>query len=121
RPAGTLRGGGPGAARAAVPPRRAARRPRSLRPAGAALAVARALTGPAVIATRVDPLADRAQVALEPLAEGDTVHSLPAAGSPVMVRRADGPAEVLIDGVAHRVDATAHDVLALSADRKSVG
>src|SRR5699024_12563481 len=61
-------------------------------------------------------LADRAQVALEPLAEGDTVHSLPAAGSPVMVRRADGPAEVLIDGVAHRVDATAHDVLALSAD-----
>src|SRR5699024_2011684 len=81
-----------------------------------ALVVALALTVPAVIATRVDPLADRAQVALEPLAEGDTVHSLPAAGSPVMVRRADGPAEVLIDGVAHRVDATAHDVLALSAD-----
>src|SRR5699024_8809475 len=79
--------------------------------AGTALVVALALTVPAVIATRVDPLADRAQVALEPLAEGDTVHSLPAAGSPVMVRRADGPAEVLIDGVAHRVDATAHDVL----------
>ena len=114
--AGILVGAGLGAALAAVLPARLATRPRSLLAAGTALVVALALTVPAVIATRVDPLADRAQVALEPLAEGDTVHSLPAAGSPVMVRRADGPAEVLIDGVAHRVDATAHDVLALSAD-----
>src|SRR5699024_1326861 len=110
--AGVLAGAGLGAALSAVLPARLAARPRLLVAAGTALAAPRPLPAPAVIATRVDPLADRAEVALEPLAEGDAVHSLPAAGSPVMVRRADGPAEVLIDGVAHRVDASAHDVLA---------
>src|SRR5699024_3786452 len=114
--AGILAVAGLGAALAAVLPARLAPRPRSLLAAGAALVAAVPLTLPAVLATRVSRLSDRAQVDPARLAEGDTVHSMPAAGSRLMVRRADGPAEVLIDGVAHRVDATAHDVLALSAD-----
>ncbi len=95
---------------------RLARRPALLVAAGTALVAALALTVPAVLATRVDPLADRAALALEPLAEGDAVHSLPSPDSPVLLRRADGRGQVLLDGVAHPVDVTAHDVLALSAD-----
>ncbi|ATG51016.1 hypothetical protein CFK38_05335 [Brachybacterium vulturis] len=117
--AGVLAALGLGAALCAVLAGRRVRlapRPRLLVAAGTALATALVLTIPAVVATRVDPLADGATLALEPLAEGDAVHSLPSSGSPVLVRRADGSGQVLLDGVVHRVPASAHDVLALSAD-----
>ncbi|MGO1423593.1 MAG: PQQ-binding-like beta-propeller repeat protein, partial [Brachybacterium sp.] len=119
--AGVLTGLGLGAALLALLSGRRARlapHPRLLVAAGTALATVLALTVPAMLATRVDPLADRAEVSLEPLGEGDTVHSLPAPDSPVLVRRADGTAQVLIDGGVHVVEATEHDVLALSADGK---
>ena len=117
--AGVLAGLGLGAALLAVLSGRRARlgpRPRLLVAVGAALVLALALTVPAVLVTRVEPLADRAELALAPLVEGDSVHSLPLADSPVLVRRADGSAQVLLAGIAHRIDADAHDVLALSAD-----
>lgn len=119
--AGVLTGLGLGAALLALLSGRRARlapHPRLLVAAGTALATALVLTVPAVLATRVDPLADRAEATLGALGEGDTVHSLPAPDSPVLVRRADGTAQVLIDGGVHVVEATEHDVLALSADGK---
>ncbi|ASK65418.1 hypothetical protein CFK39_05750 [Brachybacterium avium] len=117
--AGILAGLGVGVTLFAVLSGRRARpapRPRILVAAGAALATALALTVPAVLATRVDPLEDRAAAGLEALAEGDAVHSLPGPDSPVLVHRAEGAAEVLIGSGVHHVDATTHDVLALSAD-----
>ncbi|MDN5822210.1 MAG: hypothetical protein L0H39_12070, partial [Brachybacterium sp.] len=96
--AGLLTGLGLGAALLAVLAGRGARlapRPRVLIAAGTALATGLVLTVPAVLATRVDPLEDRAAASLEALGEGDTVHSLPSPDSPVLVRRAEGTAEVL--------------------------
>ena len=95
---------------------RLAPRPRILFAGGTALAVMLVLTVPAVLATRLDPLADQAAVSIDALAEGDTVHSLPAAGTPVLVRRADGSAQLLDDTGARHLEATPGDVLALSAD-----
>lgn len=112
--AGALAGLGLGTALLALPVVR--RRPRRLLAGGGALAAMLALTVPAVLASRVEPLSERAVAALDALGDGDTVHSLPQPGGPVLVRREDGRAELLLDGEVRPVEATAHDVLALSAD-----
>lgn len=112
--AGILAGLGLAAALLALLPARPA--PRALVAGATALAAMLLLIVPAVLATRVEPLADRAHLRIEALGEGDAVHSLPTPDSPVLVRRADGTAQVLIGQVAHTIEATTHDVLALSAD-----
>lgn len=114
--AGLLTGLGLAAALLALLGGRLAPRPRLLVATVTALAVVLLLTVPAILATRVDPLADRAAATLEPLGEGDSVHSLPAPDSPVLIRRADGTAQVLLGTHAHRIEATGHDVLSLTAD-----
>jgi len=114
--AGILAGAGLGAAVLALPLGRLRPRPRRVIAAVLAVLVALALTVPAVLATRVAPLADRAEGSIEALAEGDRVHSVPVPYSPVMVRRADGAAQLLDAVGARSVEATGHDVLALSAD-----
>lgn len=114
--AGILAGLGLGAVLLALLPARLAERPRVLVAGATALATMLVLTVPAVIATRVAPLADQAVLSIPALGEGDAVHSLPAPDSPVLVRRADGSAQVLIGQVPHSIEATPHDVLALSAD-----
>src|SRR5699024_10351946 len=50
------------------------------------------------------------------LDDGDAVHSVPGPDAPVLVRRADGSAQLLGRGAPVDVDAAAEDVLALSAD-----
>lgn len=114
--AGVLAGLGLGAALLALLPGRLAPRPRLLGAAAAALAAALLLTVPAVLSTRGAPLQDHAVLALDALGEGDAVHSLPLPGSPVLVHRASGEAQVLIGGAVHPLAASSHDVLALSAD-----
>lgn len=114
--AGILAGAGLGAALLSLPGSRPRPRARRVLAAVLAVLVALALTVPAVLATRVAPLADRAAASIDALAEGDLVHSVPVPGSPVLVRRAGGTAQLLDEVGARPVEATGHDVLALSAD-----
>lgn len=114
--AGFLAGAGAGLLLLAVLGARGRRGSRRLLAGALALAVALALTVPAVLATRVPPLSEAAAASIPALGEGDTVHSVPAADAPVLVRRADGTAQVLGQEAVHEVDAAAEDVLALSAD-----
>lgn len=114
--AGVLAGLGVGAALLALVGNRLRRRSRVLLAGGVAAALMLALTVPAVLATRLDPLSEQALVTAEAVADGDTVHSLPEPGTPVLVRRADGGAQ-LLDGTGSRsLEALPEDVLALSAD-----
>ncbi|GAA1491128.1 PQQ-binding-like beta-propeller repeat protein [Brachybacterium sacelli] len=115
--AGILTGAGVGLLLLALLGARGSRRLRRLLAGTLALAVALALTVPAVIATRVPPPADAASANVPALGEGDDVHSVPAAGAPVLVRRADGSAQLLPQqGQPVAVPAAPEDVVALSAD-----
>lgn len=114
--AGLLAGAGLGAAVAALLRGRVRRRTGHLLAGAGALVLALALTVPAVLATRLPALAPEDAVSVDALGEGDVVHSLPAEGAPVLVRRADGSAQLLDAAGVREVEASAHDVLALSAD-----
>jgi hypothetical protein len=115
--AGVLAGAGLGVLVLALLGGRLRRRTRRLLAAGLALAAALALTVPAVLTTRLDPLERAAAATLAPLAEGDAVHSAPNGQGPLLVRRADGSAQLVTAGAeSHDLEASAQDVLALSAD-----
>ena len=115
--AGVLAGAGLGVLLIALLGGRLRRRTRTLLAAGLALVVALALTVPAVLATRVDSLGSAAAAEIAPLGEGDTVASAPGGQGPVLVRRADGTAQLLEPATgAREVESAAGDVLALSAD-----
>src|SRR5699024_8893951 len=85
-----------------------------------ALLVAAALTVPAVVDSRTPPLEDQAVAVLEPLDEHDHITSVPdppdPAASPVLIRRADGSAQLLRAGRLDPLEPADGDVLALSAD-----
>lgn len=81
-----------------------------------AVLLAAALTVPAVLSARPTPLEDAARVSIPALADGDRVTSLPLEGSPVLVRRADGTAELLRGTRVDTVDTADRDRVALSAD-----
>lgn len=117
--AGVLAGAGLGvlvlpAARSWLPRRR------RLLAAALALLVAAALTVPAAVDSRTPPLEDRAVAVLEPLDEQDHITSVPdpqdPAASPVLIRRADGSAQLLRAGRLDALEPAGGDVLALSAD-----
>ncbi|MGP9538473.1 outer membrane protein assembly factor BamB family protein [Brachybacterium sp. AOP43-C2-M15] len=113
---GALAGAGAGAAVLALLAGRLRLRPLGLLAGLLAVATALALTVPAVLATRVPPLEDSARAEIAPLGEGDVVHAPQDPAAPVLVRRADGGAE-LLDGTGVRdIDAAPEDVVALSAD-----
>ncbi|GAA4522129.1 PQQ-binding-like beta-propeller repeat protein [Brachybacterium paraconglomeratum] len=114
--AGILAGLGIGAVVLALIGARLRSRPRALLAGATALVVMLALTIPAVLATRLDPLSEHAAAAIDALEQGDTVHSLPEPGTPVLVRRADGGAQLLDGNGARSLEALPEDVLALSAD-----
>ncbi|WP_304502259.1 hypothetical protein [Brachybacterium sp. FME24] len=114
--AGILTGAGAGVLALTLLRPRLASRPRRLVAGGLALAVALALTAPAVLATRLDPLEDSAQANIAALGEGDTVHSVPGTDAPVLVRRADGTAQLLRTGQSIVVHSAPEEVVALSAD-----
>ncbi|WP_434174422.1 PQQ-binding-like beta-propeller repeat protein [Brachybacterium conglomeratum] len=115
--AGVLAGAGLGVLLIALLGGRLRRRTRTLLAAGLALVVALALTVPAVLATRVDSLGSAAAAEIAPLGEGDTVASAPGGQGPVLVRRADGTAQLLEPATgAREVESAPDDVLALSAD-----
>ena len=114
--AGLLAGAGLGAALLAVLGPRLPRRARGAAAGLLALVLAAALTTPAVVATRLDPLEQSATASIAALGEGDVVHSLPLPDAPVLVRRADGSSQLLDAHGVRPVDASAHDVLALSHD-----
>ena len=123
--AGLLAGAGAGAFLLALLGGRLRRRVRILLlAAGLALVVAAALTVPAVLATRPDRLERAASATLAPLSEGEAVHSAPDGQGPVLVRRADGTAQLVsaeagveeVEAGVEEVEAAPEDVLALSAD-----
>src|SRR5699024_4093342 len=114
--AGLLAGAGLGAALLAVLGPRLPRRARGAAAGLLALVLAAALTTPAVVATRLDPLEQSATASIAALGEGDVVHSLPLPDAPVLVRRTDGSSQLLDAHGVRPVDASAHDVLALSHD-----
>ena len=116
--AGLLAGAGLGTLLLALLGGRLRRRVRILLlAAGLALAVAAALTVPAVLATRPDRLERAAIATLAPLREGEAVHSAPDEQGPVLVRRADGTAQLVsAEAGVEEVEAAPEDVLALSAD-----
>lgn len=115
--AGLLAGAGLGVLLIALLGGRLRRRVRTLLAAGLALVVALALTVPAVLVARTEPLDRAAAAGIAPLGEDDAVASAPNGQGPLLVRRADGSAQ-LVDastGV-QDVEAGPEDVLALSAD-----
>lgn len=115
--AGVLAGAGLGALLLALLGGRLRRRSWGLLAAGVALAAALALTVPAMLATRPDRLEGAAAATLAPLREGDAVRSAPDGQGPVLVRRADGTAQLVIAGAGvEEIEAAPEDVLALSAD-----
>jgi PQQ-like domain len=114
--AGILTGLGLGALVLALLRRRPGRRAGALIAGAVVVVVALALTVPAVLLARPAPLEEAAAVSVAALGEGDTVHSVPGADAPVLVRRADGSAELLGEDAVVPVDAAPEDVLALSAD-----
>ena len=114
--AGILAGAGLGALLLALPGARPGLRPRAVIALAAAALLALALTLPAVLTARPAPLERQALTAIEALGEGDTVHSVPEAGTPVLVRRAGGDAELLDELGSRRLRAAPEDLVALSAD-----
>ena len=114
--AGILAGAGVGAGLLAALGTRGRRGLRLLLAAGTALALALVLTIPAVLSSRIQPLAQQAHVVIDPLTEDDLVHSLPAPDTPVLVRRASGLAQLLDAQGARSITAAPEDVIALSAD-----
>lgn len=114
--AGILAGAGVGAGLLAALGTRGRRGLRLLLAAGTALALALVLTIPAVLNSRIPPLAQQAHVVIDPLAEDDLVHSLPAPDTPVLVRRASGQAQLLDAQGARSITAAPEDVIALSED-----
>ncbi|MCT1909449.1 outer membrane protein assembly factor BamB family protein [Brachybacterium paraconglomeratum] len=115
--AGVLAGAGLGVLLIALLGGRLRRRMRTLLAAGLALVVALALTVPAVLPTRLDSLEHAAAAEIAPLGEEDTVASAPGGQGPVLVRRADGTAQLVEPGTgAREVESAPDDVLALSAD-----
>ncbi|WP_245810361.1 hypothetical protein [Brachybacterium massiliense] len=114
--AGILAGAGVGAGLLAALGTRGRRGLRLLLAAGTALALALVLTVPAVLNSRIPPLAQQADVVIDPLAEDDLVHSLPAPDTPVLVRRASGLAQLLDAQGTRSIDAAPEDVVALSED-----
>lgn len=81
-----------------------------------AAAVALALTVPSVLATRIAPLNEVASVRLAALEDGDVVHAVPGTDGPLLLRRADGSAQLVDDSGARDLPAEVQDVLALTAD-----
>jgi len=81
-----------------------------------ALAVATALTAPALIAARAPSLDSSALARIAPLGDGDTVVGLGAAGAPVLVRRAAGGGQLLSGTRVQAVESGADEALALSED-----
>ena len=115
--AGVLAGTGLGVLLLALLGRRLRRRTRRLLAGALALVVALALTVPAVHASRVGSLESAAAAEIAPLGEGDKVASAPNGQGPVLVRRADGTAQLVGAGAeASEVEAAPDDVLALSSD-----
>ncbi|MEJ6543420.1 hypothetical protein PQI65_09475 [Brachybacterium paraconglomeratum] len=115
--AGVLAGTGLGVLLLALLGRRLRRRTRRLLAGALALVVALALTVPAVHASRVGSLESAAAAEIAPLGEGDEVASAPNGQGPVLVRRADGTAQLVGAGAeAREVEAAPDDVLALSSD-----
>ena len=114
---GVLAGAGAGVLLLALLGDRPRRRTRTLLAAGLALVVALALTVPAVLATRPAPPERAAAATLAPLQEGDAVRAAPTGQGPVLIRRADGSAQLVsTETGAQDVEAAPDDVLALSAD-----
>ena len=135
--AGVLAGLGAGTAGLVLMGSRGSPRRRRLLAGALAIALAAALTVPAALGSRPDPLQAQATASIAPLTEHDRVTSVPTpAGpdSPVLIRRADGSAQLLrgervdqldpgdeIDRADEldpggELDAGEEDVLALSAD-----
>ena len=85
--AGLLAGAGLGTTLLALLGSRLRPRPRTVIALVTAAALALALTLPAVLATRIAPLAEQAMTTIDALGDGDTVHSLPEPEAPVLVRR----------------------------------
>lgn len=113
--AGLLAGAGAGALALVALSR--ARRAVALAGAGiVAMLLALVLTVPAVLSARPASLEDAAVAAIPALAEGDRVASLALEGSPVLVRRTDGTAELLRGARVDALDSADGDLLALSAD-----
>ncbi|MBM7501952.1 hypothetical protein JOD52_002792 [Brachybacterium muris] len=81
-----------------------------------AVLLAAGLTVPSVLSARPTALEDAALVSIPALADGDRVTSLPLEGSPVLVRRVDGTAELLRGTRVDTVDSSDGELLALSAD-----
>lgn len=118
--AGLLAGLGLGAAVLVAAGSRLSPRMTRIGAAAVALGAALALTLPAVLSTRLVPLADQAALAVPALSGEDRVFSVAAPGAPVLIRRAEGGDEVLSDQGIHPVDAAPEDLLALSADGSRV-
>lgn len=78
--------------------------------------LAAGLTVPGVISARPTALEDAALVSVPALVDGDRVTSLPLEGSPVLVRRVDGTAELLRGTRVDAVGSSDEELLALSAD-----
>lgn len=115
--AGLLAGAGAGVLLIALLGGRLRRRVRTLLAAGLALVVALALSVPAVLAARPAPLDRAAAAEIAPLGEEDAISSAPSGQGPVLVRRADGSAQLLDASTGVQDVGTAPgDVLALSAD-----
>src|SRR5690625_1462872 len=118
--AGVLAGAGLGMLVLPIARRWLPRQRRRLLAAALALLVAAALTVPAAVDSRTPPLDDPAVAVLEPLDEHDHITSAPdppdPAASPVLIRRADGSAQLLRAGRLDPLEPADGDVLALSAD-----
>ncbi|HJB09354.1 MAG TPA: hypothetical protein H9786_02305 [Candidatus Brachybacterium merdavium] len=118
--AGVLAGAGLGMLVLPIARRWLPRQRRRLLAAALALLVAAALTVPAAVDSRTPPLEDQAVAVLEPLDEHDHITSVPdppdPAASPVLIRRADGSAQLLRAGRLDPLEPADGDVLALSAD-----
>ncbi|MGO1286769.1 MAG: outer membrane protein assembly factor BamB family protein [Brachybacterium sp.] len=114
--AGLLAGAGLGTTLLALLGSRLRPRPRTVIALVTAAALALALTLPAVLATRIAPLAEQAMTTIDALGDGDTVHSLPEPEAPVLVRREGGGAELLDELGARHLEAAPEDVIALAAD-----
>ena len=77
------------------------------------LAVTAMLVVPGWVSTRPERLADVAAVRLAPLGDGDRVVAPPVPSGPVLIRRADGTAQLVLGTTVHEVEASAGEVLAL--------
>lgn len=119
--AGVLAGAGIGVLLLALLGARWRGRTRALLAGGLALLMSLGLTLPAVLASHVAPLAQDALLSIEALEEGDVVRSVPGQDGPVLVRRADGTAQLLSAGASGpaevtTIEARPEDLVALTAE-----